>query len=199
MARIGYARVSTKQQNLDRQIELLKDVSKLFSDKASGQSIERAQLQALLSYIREGDIVVVSELDRLGRNNKELTDIMNQIQNKGATLEVLNLPTLSGIEDENLRRLINSLMIEIYKYQAESEREKIRERQAQGIENAKRKGKYKGKKMKYKENDPKLLHAFDLYLNGKTEKEVEALTGINRRTFKRYRERYKIERKEKIN
>lgn len=195
MARIGYARVSTKQQNLDRQIELLKDVSKLFSDKASGQSIERAQLQAMLSYIREGDIVVVSELDRLGRNNKELTDIMNQIQNKGATLEVLNLPTLSGIEDENLRRLINNLMIEIYKYQAESEREKIRERQAQGIENAKRKGKYKGKKMKYKENDPKLLHAFDLYLKGSTEKEVEQLTGINRRTFKRYRERYNIERR----
>lgn len=133
MAKIGYARVSSKEQNLDRQLEALQDVSKVFSDKASGQSTERPQLQAMLSYLREGDIVVVTELDRLGRNNKELTELMNQIQQKGATLEVLNLPSMTGIEDDNLRRLINNLMIELYKYQAESERKRIKERQAQGI------------------------------------------------------------------
>ncbi|WP_282676215.1 recombinase family protein, partial [Lactococcus cremoris] len=132
MAKIGYARVSSKEQNLDRQLEALQDVSKVFSDKASGQSTERPQLQAMLTYLREGDIVVVTELDRLGRNNKELTELMNQIQQKGATLEVLNLPSMTGIEDDNLRRLINNLMIELYKYQAESERKRIRERQAQG-------------------------------------------------------------------
>ena len=129
MAKIGYARVSSKEQNLDRQLEALQDVSKVFSDKASGQSTERPQLQAMLTYLREGDIVVVTELDRLGRNNKELTELMNQIQQKGATLEVLNLPSMTGIEDDNLRRLINNLMIELYKYQAESERKRIRERQ----------------------------------------------------------------------
>ena len=75
----------------------------------------------MLEYIREDDIVVVAELDRLGRNNKDLTDIMYKIQNKGATIEVLNLPSLKGIEDTNLRRLINNLIIELYKYQAESE------------------------------------------------------------------------------
>lgn len=137
MAKIGYARVSSKEQNLDRQLEALQDVSKVFSDKASGQSTEHPQLQAMLTYLREGDIVVVTELDRLGRNNKELTELMNQIQQKGATLEVLNLPSLTGIEDDNLRRLINNLMIELYKYQAESERKRIRERQAQGIAIAK--------------------------------------------------------------
>lgn len=124
--KIGYARVSSKEQNLDRQLEALQDVSKVFSDKASGQSTERPQLQAMLTYLREGDIVVVTELDRLGRNNKELTELMNQIQQKGATLEVLNLPSMTGIEDDNLRRLINNLMIELYKYQAESERKRIR-------------------------------------------------------------------------
>ncbi|WP_200412047.1 recombinase family protein, partial [Virgibacillus salexigens] len=97
----------------------------------------RPQLQDMLTYLREGDIVVVTELDRLGRNNKELTELMNQIQQKGATLEVLNLPSMTGIEDDNLRRLINNLMIELYKYQAESERKRIRERQAQGIAIAK--------------------------------------------------------------
>ena len=181
MAKIGYARVSSKEQNLDRQLKALEGVSKVFSDKLSGQSVERPQLQAMLNYIREGDIVVVTELDRLGRNNKELTELMNQIQIKGATLEV-----------ENLRRLINNLVIELYKYQAESERKRIKERQAQGIEIAKKKGKFKGRQPKFKENDPRLQHAFDLFLNGCSDKEVEEQTGINRRTFRRYRSRYNV-------
>lgn len=194
MARIGYARVSSKDQNLDRQIQALSDVSKVFTDKLSGRSTDRPQFQAMLNFIREGDIVVVTELDRLGRNNKELTETMSLIQQKGATLEVLNLPSLRGIEDENLRRLINNLIIEIYKYQAESDRKRIRERQAQGIEIAKKKGKFKGGKRKYSKNDPQLQHAFELYLNGETEKDIERKTGINRRTFRRYRERFNIYR-----
>ncbi|MBW9331837.1 recombinase family protein, partial [Lactococcus raffinolactis] len=152
-------------------------------------------LQAMLDYIREGDIVVVAELDRLGRNNKDLTQIMNIIQQKGATLEVQNLPSMNGIEDDNLRRLINNLVIELYKYQAESERNRIKERQAQGIVLAKENGKFKGGKPKFSENDPRLQLAFKLYLDGSTEKDVERQTGINRRTFQRYRQKYDIHRK----
>lgn len=194
MAKIGYARVSSKEQNLDRQLKALSHVSKIFSDELSGKSIDRPQLKAMLDYIREGDIVVVTELDRLGRNNKDLTIIMNDIQQKGATLEVLNLPSTNGIDDENLRRLITNLVIELYKYQAEAERQRIKERQAQGIAIAKAKGKYKGGKPKYKKNNPRLQHGFQLYLEGSTDKEVEAQTGINRRTFRRYRERYNVYR-----
>ena len=194
MTKIGYARVSSKEQNLDRQLQALEGVSKVFSDKLSGATTERPQLQAMLDYIREGDIVVVSELDRLGRNNKDLTDIMNAIQQKNATLEVLNLPSMSGIEDDNLRRLINNLVIELYKYQAESERKRIRERQAQGIVLAKENGKFKGGKPKFSENDPRLQLAFKLYLEGATEKDVERQTGINRRTFQRYRKKFNIHR-----
>ena len=156
---------------------------------------KRPQLQAMLDYIREGDIVVVAELDRLGRNNKDLTDIMNAIQQKGSTLEVLNLPSMSGIEDDNLRRLINNLVIELYKYQDESERKRIKERQAQGIVLAKEKGKFKGGKPKFTENDPRLQLAFKLYIEGETEKDVERQIGINRRTFQRYRQKYNIHRK----
>ena len=192
MAKIGYARVSSKEQNLDRQLEALQDVSKVFSDKASGQSTERPQLQDMLTYLREGDIVVVTELDRLGLNNKELTELMNQIQQKDATLEVLNLPSMTGIEDDNLRRLINNLMIELYKYQAESERKRIRERQAQGIAIAKQRGRFKGRKKKYSFKDEGLQHAFDLYQQGLTEKEIEHKTGINRTTFRRYRQKYNV-------
>ncbi|WP_086339400.1 recombinase family protein [Enterococcus sp. 5B3_DIV0040] len=189
MSRIGYARVSSKEQNLNRQLEALQNVSKIFSDKISGQSIERPQLNALLAYIREGDIVVVTELDRLGRNNKELTMIMNVIQQKGATLEVLNLPSMTGIEDENLRRLINNLVIELYKYQAESERKRIKERQAQGIAIAKQQGRFKGRKPKYTLEDERLQHAFALYDQGFTEAAIARRTGINRTTFRRYREK----------
>ena len=99
---------------------------------------------------------------------------------------------MNGIEDENLRRLINSLVIELYKYQAESERKKIKERQAQGIEIAKKKGKFKGRQYKFKADDPRLKHAFDLFLNGFSDKEVEEQTGINSRTFRRYRARYNV-------
>ncbi|MFM2766346.1 recombinase family protein, partial [Limosilactobacillus fermentum] len=75
----------------------LKDVDKLFTDKLSGANTNRPELQKMLAYIREGDIVMVTELDRLGRNNQDLTKIMNTIQNKGATLDVLNLPSMTGM------------------------------------------------------------------------------------------------------
>lgn len=194
MTRIGYARVSSTDQNLDRQLEQMQDCEKVFQEAVSGASKERSQLQALLQYIREGDIVTVTELERLGRNNQELTEIMATIQAKGATLEVLNLPTLRGIEEDNLRRLLNNLILEIYKYQAQAEREKIKERQRQGIEIAKAEGKYRGRKALYTENDERLQHAFSLYNQGYTDRDVSKLTGIPERSFRRYRNKYNISR-----
>lgn len=194
MEKIGYARVSTIGQNLDRQLEMLQDVDKLFQESISGASLDRPQLQAMLDYIRGGDIVVVTELERLGRNNRELTGVMNEIQAKGATLEVLNLPTLRGIEDDNLRRLLNNLILELYKYQAEAERTRIKDRQAQGIAIAKRQGKYRGRKALYSEDDSRLQHAFSLYLSGTSDRDVAKLTGINERTFRRYRKKSNINR-----
>lgn len=194
MTRIGYARVSTSDQNISRQLEQLKGVDKIFQEVVSGVSKERSQLKVMLEYLRDGDIVVVTELERLGRNNKELTEVINHIQDRGGTLEVLNLPSLRGIEDENLRRLLNNLILELYKYQAQAERERIKERQSQGILLAKSQGKYRGRKALFSEDDSRLLHAFELYQSGYTDKDVARLTGINERTFRRYREKYKIKR-----
>lgn len=194
MGKIGYARISSADQNLSRQLEQLKGCEKIFQEAASGASKERPQLQALLQYIREGDIVVVSELERLGRNNQELTEIMNQVQIQGATLEILNLPSMRGIEDDNLRKLLNNLILELYKYQAQAERERIKDRQRQGIAIAKTQGKYKGRKALYTVDDERLQHAFDLYLQGYTDRDVRKLTGIPERTFRRYREKYQIRR-----
>ncbi len=205
MAKIGYARVSSKEQHLDRQLAALKDVDKLFTDKLSGANTNRPELQKMLAYIREGDIVMVTELDRLGRNNHEgdivmvteldrlgrnnqdLTKIMNSIQNKGATLDVLNLPSMTGIADPNLRQLMTNLIIELYKYQAESERKRIIERQQQGIALARQQGKYHGRKPQYTQDDPRLQHAFKLYQAGMSDIDVSRNTGIKRTTFIRYR------------
>ena len=195
MAKIGYARVSSKEQHLDRQLAALKDVDKLFTDKLSGANTNRPELQKMLAYIREGDIVMVTELDRLGRNNHDLTKIMNSIQNKGATLDVLNLPSMTGIADPNLRQLMTNLIIELYKYQAESERKRIIERQQQGIAVAKRQGKYHGRKPQYAKDDPRLQHAFKLYRAGMSDIDVSRNTGIKRTTFIRYRVKYGIKRK----
>ncbi|OLF66700.1 Pin-related site-specific recombinase/DNA invertase [Levilactobacillus brevis] len=195
MAKIGYARVSSKEQHLDRQIAALKGVDKLFTDKLSGANTNRPELQKMLAYIREGDIIMVTELDRLGRNNHDLTKIMNSIQNKGATLDVLNLPSMTGIADPNLRQLMTNLIIELYKYQAESERKRIIERQQQGIALAKQQGKYHGRKPQYTQDDSRLQHAFKLYRAGMSDIDVSRNTGIKRTTFIRYRVKYGIKRK----
>lgn len=152
MTKIGYARVSSADQNLDRQLEALEKAKckKIFFEKVSGKNTkDRTELNKMLEFIREGDEVVVISLDRLGRNNADLTKVMQLIESKSATLNVLDLPSFKGVEDPNLRALLTNLIIEIYKYQAESERKTILERQRQGIEIAKKKGIYKGRKVEY--------------------------------------------------
>ncbi len=156
MTKIGYARVSTREQNLARQTEQLKaaGVTKLFQEKLSGKNAARPQLQAMLDHLRDDDEVIVLSLDRLGRNSSDLTEIMEAIRHKGATLNVLNLPSFNSIEDTNLRNLITNIIIELYKYMAQEERETIKVRQRQGIEIAKRQGKYHGKVREYGPHSP---------------------------------------------
>lgn len=193
MARIGYARVSSQGQSLERQLKALESCSKVFQEKASGKGLNRVALAEMLEYLRNGDIVVITELDRLGRNNKDLTTIMETISSKGATLEITSLPSFIGIEDPNLRSLLNNLILEIYKYQAENERMKIKERQAQGIALAKQQGKYKGRKKKFSNfNDPNIKHAIELYETGNyTMKEISNMTKISISTFSRYYKEFK--------
>ena len=188
MARIGYARVSSAGQSLERHLKALESCSKVFQEKVSGKGLERAELASMLRFLRSGDIVVVAELDRLGRNNKDLTSIMETIRSKGATLEILSFPSFNGVEDINLRELLNGIMLELFKYQAESERKRIKERQAQGIQLAKEQGKYTGRKPKYCDfNDPNLKHAIELYESGGyTMKAVSNMTRIPLSTFSRY-------------
>jgi DNA invertase Pin-like site-specific DNA recombinase len=152
MMKIGYARVSTEDQNLDRQIDALRavGVEKIYQEKISGATIaKRPQLQAMLHFIRENDVVYVLALDRLGRNSKDLSTIIEQIQAAGCVFQSLDLPDFSAIPDTNLRGMLTSIVLTVCKYMAEQERQNIRERQAQGIRLAKLRGVYKGRPVQY--------------------------------------------------
>lgn len=157
--KIGYARVSTTDQNLDRQLEQLQKAKckKIFQEKISGKNVNRPQLQAMLDFIREDDEVVVSSMDRLGRNSRDISNIIEQIKQKGATINILDLPSFEGIKDRNLKNLLTNLVLEIQKYTAEQERKTILERQKQGIKLAKERGVYKGGIVQYSKDskDPK--------------------------------------------
>ena len=82
MAKIGYARVSSIGQNLDRQLEQLKDCDKIFTEKVSGKNIDRPELQSMMQYVREGDSVVCTSLSRLGRSTRDLLTIIDQLKEK---------------------------------------------------------------------------------------------------------------------
>lgn len=160
---VAYLRVSSTDQNLARQKEeilkwqkeknVLDNDLKIFSEKVSGKNIEdRQELLSLLDFIRDHDTVVVTSLDRLGRNSGDIKDLLQAIRAKGANVEILDLPSFSGVSDPTLRDLLTNLVIEVFSYNAETERKKIKERQKQGIQLAKQKGVYKGRPLKYHEH-----------------------------------------------
>lgn len=150
MALIFYTRVSSKEQNLDRQLARAKEVKadKVFTDKLSGKNTDRPGLQEMFDYIREGDVVEIVSLDRLSRNYKDIQQLVKQIKDKGAKLVVDDLPqtnTGNSLVDE----FMLDMMVNLMGFVAQNEREKIKERQRQGIEQAKKRGVYKGRPKKY--------------------------------------------------
>jgi len=139
MATVGYARVSTTGQSLDTQLEALSGCEKIFREKISGAKDDRPELQAMLEFVREGDTVQVTKLDRLARNTRHLLEISEYLQGKGVALNILNI----GI---NTATPTGKLMLTMIGAIATFEREMMLERQAEGIALAKLKGKYKGRK-----------------------------------------------------
>ena len=142
---IGYARVSTVEQNEARQLVAFEGysekITKTFIDKMSGKDTNRPQLQAMLDYVREGDIVVVAEFSRLARSTKDLLEIVELLNNKGVTL-------ISNKENIDTSTPTGKLMLTMIGAIAEFERANLLERQKEGIEIAKRQGKYKGGQVK---------------------------------------------------
>ena len=149
----GYARVSSKEQNLDRQIDALREhvpVENILTDKASGKDLERPSYQALKGALglRSGDTLVITSLDRLSRNKENIRQELQWFHEKNIRLKILDLPTsLIEVPDgqEWILTMINNILVEVLASMAEQERLTIKKRQREGIDAAKRKGKHLGR------------------------------------------------------
>lgn len=183
MANIAYIRVSSEDQNIERQKELLKayQIDKFFIEKVSGANIkQRIELQKMMEYVREGDIVLVESISRFGRSLQDLLFLINQLNNKGVQFKSLkegNIDTTTPT---------GKLVFSIFSSLAEFERETIRQRQAEGIALAKEKGVYKGRK-KIKIDNNALSKYYNMWLNGDIKKKYAckklgiSLSTLNRR------------------
>lgn len=196
--KMAYARVSSTTQNLDRQIEELKryvDESNIVVDKASGKDLNRAGFQALKSPLglRKGDTLIIKSLDRLSRNKADIKGELEWFKANHINLQIIDLPTtMIQLPDgqEWIREMINNIIIEVMSSIAEQERITIRQRQKEGIEVAKVKGKHMGR--------PKLEKPVDwdkyykMWLNGDiTAKKAMELLKLKKSSF------YKLVQEEK--
>ena len=152
MAVFGYVRVSSKDQNLDRQFESLKryvsDERDIYADKQSGKDFERLQYKKLLRKLKNGDTLVIKSIDRLGRNYEEILEQWRVItKEKQIAIVVLDMPLLDTQKNRDLTgTLIADIVLQLLSYVAQTEREFIRQRQAEGIAAAKARGVKFGRK-----------------------------------------------------
>lgn len=189
----GYIRVSSKEQNTDRQKQALLeygvDERDIIEDKVSGKDFNRnGYLTLKNSLLRDGDTLVIKELDRLGRNMDMIKNEWQEIQSKGIDIVVLDTPILNTKNKSDLeKKLIANIVFELLTYMAEKERIKIKTRQAEGIAIAKSKGLYKGRKKIVNEN---FRNVYDDWKKGKLTavKAIEMLDMKKSRFYRRVKE-----------
>lgn len=140
MANVGYVRVSSIQQNDERQLEGVV-LDKAFAEKVSGKNTDRPQLKAMLAYVREGDTVHVHELSRLGRNTKDLLEILDTLKDKGVIVKFHK----EGLTVGGKSNAVGNLMVTVLSGVAQMEREMMLERQAEGYAAAKAAGRVVGR------------------------------------------------------
>lgn len=150
----GYVRVSTREQNEDRQVVALVDAdvdkSNIFIDKESGKDFERKNYKRMLKKLRKGDCIVVKSLDRFGRNYKEVQSEWQKITKKGIDIRILDMPILDTTNHKDLiGTLISDIVLQLLAYVAQTERENIKQRQTEGIAIAKAKGVQFGRKQMF--------------------------------------------------
>lgn len=150
----GYARVSSDQQNLDRQIKELESFGcdRIYREKKSGKNFDRPVYKEMRSKMRFGDVLVVHDLSRFGRNKKEIRDEWKKLTEEEIDIVVLNMPILDTRkykELEGVGQLVSDLVLTLLSWMVEEERQRIRTAQREGIEIAKKKGAFKGGKKRY--------------------------------------------------
>ena len=192
---VGYARVSSIDQKLERQLENLKvfGAEKIFTEKQSGKSIEsRPIFQEALNFVRIGDRFVVESIDRLGRNYDEIIETVNYLKEKNVQLMITSLPMMNEvIGNPLLDKFMKDLIIQILAMVSEQERNESKRRQAQGIQVAKEKGVYKGRPLLYSSNakDPQkriIYHrVVEMLEEGKSISKIAREVNITRQTIYR--------------
>ena len=182
--RIGYVRVSSLDQNPDRQIEDLKaqQVEKIFMDKISGKNTDRPELQRMLSFIREGDTLIVHSLDRLARNLADLLTMVQELTGRGVSV-IFTTERLSFEAGADASPTSKSMLSMIGVF-AEFERSMIKRRQQEGIALAKERGVYTGRKRSV--SDETLQKVKDMVQQGIPLAKAAALNHISRSTVYRY-------------
>lgn len=177
--RIGYVRVSSFDQNPERQLEQVQ-VDKVFIDKASGKDTQRPELDTLLSFVRDGDTVVVHSMDRLARNLDDLRRLVQKLTKRGVRIEFVKESLTFTGEDSPMANLMLSVMGAF----AEFERALIRERQREGIALAKQRGAYRGRKKSLSE--PQIVELKRRITEGEQKAAVARDYGISRETLYQY-------------
>lgn len=178
---VGYIRVSTLDQNTERQLDGI-ELAKIFTDKASGKDAKRPQLQAALNYLREGDTLVVHSMDRLARNTLDLLQTVRELNERGVAVQfVKEHLTFTGADSPMAK-----LQLTILGAVAEFERSLIRERQREGIAIAKQKGVYKGRKRALDDAQVQVLRERDSANNGRGRASLAREFGISRETLYQY-------------
>ena len=185
--RIGYIRVSTLDQNTERQLDGI-TVDKTFTDKASGKDTKRPQLEMMISFVRSGDTVIVHSMDRLARNQDDLHRIVQKLTAKGVRIEFLKEHLTFTGEDSPMSKLMLAVMGAIHEF----DRAILKERQREGIALAKKRGTFKGRKRSLSETQAAEIR--QRITTGTSKTQVAREFGISRQTLYQYLREWRVEK-----
>lgn len=188
MRKIGYARVSSTDQNLATQLEQLKKygVDEIVQEKITGIAVNK-KLNKLIESLVEGETLIVTRMDRLGRNTIQLLQLVEILSVRNVHLVILDM-------NIDTRTHTGKFFLTIMAGFSELERNVIKEKQRAGVELAKKAGKFKGRPVRFTDRNPKLQHAVQMYKDGKTVKEITNITGLGRSTLYRKLQEMRIDR-----
>ncbi|MDK4126783.1 recombinase family protein [Staphylococcus pseudintermedius] len=184
MANIGYARVSTRDQSLDLQIDALSNFGceKIFREKVSGRKVNRTELDKCLDYLREGDTLVIYKLDRLGRTTKQLIDLAQWLENNNIELQIIDM-------NINTKDPMGKMFFTMMSAFAELEANLLSERTKKGLESARARGNMGGRKAMPQEKKEYIKHLYDT--KEYTGQEIAEKTNVSRDTVYRILREFK--------
>lgn len=192
----AYIRVSTREQNENRQLDSLAGlkIDEIIVEKASGKNfVGREKYQQMKSQLRKGDLLIVKSIDRFGRNYSQICKEWESIINLGVDIQVLDMPILNTRDNQNglTGRLITDIVLKLLGYVAERERDNIKTRQAEGIASAKSRGVKFGRPLGEIPKD--FIRCYELYKQGFIKvKDVMSMCKIAKSTFYKYEKSIKV-------